>query len=385
MKWKPKTLNQEATRKKSMTESSNLKMSTSAATVDWRQELKNKERAKQRQQLNESAIGTPDYAEPPKPKVLNWREDLKKYEQPASALDRWKSAEGGLVLKKAKPPPSKPKEKQQEKIEPCTCNLGTCKQHPKFALKSAHSKKNESATGLKRSNTTLTSKKEESKAAKPRSSSVKPESKPKKYITKIINFVAIKIAVEDDEKRKRDDAFRKGIEKEEKAKAKSIEKKVEDKPPCKPSTPKKDKTPLKEATPPPPPKIEATKPVIPKAKTPVKKSTPSPKLIPKSPKCKPKPVPVEVKKPPVRKSSNIASRIFNAVTSPKSKRKIKQESPPKTVIKPIKQDEEVKVNPFKYTAYQSNVVTDTMFFGNRLEPKFILYISIFYCIAILLH
>ena len=347
-----------------------------AATVDWRQELKNKERAKQKQALSESTIGTPDYAEPAKPKVLNWREDMKKYEQPASALDRWKTADGGLVLKKAKPPPSKPKAKQQEKVEPCTCNLGTCKQHPKFALKSAHSKKNESASGLKRSNTTLTPKKEESKAVRPRSSSVKPESKPKKYITKIINFVAIKIAVEDDEKRKRDDAYRKGIEKEEKDKAKSVEKKTEDKPPRKPSIPKKEKTPVKEATPPPPPKLEATKPVIPKATTPVekklqpspkivKKSTPSPKLIPKSPKSKPKPVPVVEKKPPVRKSSNIASRIFNAVTSPKSKPKIKRESPPKTTIIPVKQEEEVKVKPFKYTAYQSNVVTDAMFFGNR--------------------
>jgi hypothetical protein len=381
-KWTPRIKNNEAANNSSKTDGSKLnnKGHTSAAPFDWRQELKNKEKAKQQEMMKETCIGTPDYAEPPKPKVLNWRDDLKNFEEPASALDKWKSAEGSVVLKKKRPPPSKPKVKEQQVEEQCTCNIGTCKKHPKFALKSARGKKSDPAnaknnTGLKRSNTTIC-KSEEVKTIKPRSSSVKPESKPKKYITKIINFVAIKVLVEDDEKRKRDEAFKKGIEKEEQAinKIKKEEpKKVS--PVRELRVPKKERTPPEPVIEPPAPQLTPPPPepsFIKKLLTPksspkmIKKSPPSPKILSKIlPISKQKPVAVIEPKKPKKASCNMASKIFG-IKSPKLRTRVKYESPEK-ITKPVapKPQEEIKIRPFKCTAHQPNVVTDAIFFGNR--------------------
>merc|ERR550539_785883 len=54
------------------------KISTASNSGDWRSEIKKRERAKQQEKLNAMPLGMPDYREPEKLQVVDWREKLKK-------------------------------------------------------------------------------------------------------------------------------------------------------------------------------------------------------------------------------------------------------------------------------------------------------------------
>ena len=211
---------------------------------DWRSEIKKRERAKQQEKLNAMPLGMPDYREPEKLQIVDWREKLKKEAADDNPLNKWKKFDTG-VKKTVRPPPQKPKPKQSTvpKEDPCTCNVGNCKVHSKFTFKSLKStpkkstssstpnltdqpkpeetlkrkpsvkKRPESQQSLKRSDSqqSLASKAaktdlETKPSGKPdnssRASSVVPEDE-KIEVIKIINFVAIKVTTRASEAQKK--------------------------------------------------------------------------------------------------------------------------------------------------------------------------------------
>ena len=72
-----------------------------------------------------------------KGQVFDWRAKLKEDEKDDNPMNKWKKFDTG-VKKTVRPPPLKPKPKPSlvPKEDPCTCNVGNCKVHFKFALKS---------------------------------------------------------------------------------------------------------------------------------------------------------------------------------------------------------------------------------------------------------
>ena len=126
------------------------KISAGGSSGDWRSEIKKRERAKQQEKLNAMPLGMPDYREPEKLQIVDWREKLKKEAADDNPMNKWKKFDTG-VKKTVRPPPQAQKPKQSKgfkKEDPCTCNVGNCKVHSKFAfsLKST-SKKNSGNTG----------------------------------------------------------------------------------------------------------------------------------------------------------------------------------------------------------------------------------------------
>merc|ERR1719186_2498902 len=92
---------------------------------DWRSEIKKRERAKQQEKLNAMPLGMPDYREPEKGQVFDWRAKLRDEEKDNDPMNKWKKFDTG-VKKNIRPPPLKPKPKPSlvPKEDPCTCNVG---------------------------------------------------------------------------------------------------------------------------------------------------------------------------------------------------------------------------------------------------------------------
>ena len=200
------------------------KISTASSTGDWRSEIKKRERAKQQEKLNAMPLGMPDYREPEKLQVVDWREKLKKEAADDNPMNKWKKFDSG-VKKTTRPPPQKPKPKPSKvpKEDPCTCNVGNCKVHSKFAfsLKSAAKKPSEvskpeeplkrrSSVKKKPEGSKPSKAESEAKAAKltsdhgSRASSVVADTNPDTTeVIKIINFVAIKMTTKNTSKKTR--------------------------------------------------------------------------------------------------------------------------------------------------------------------------------------
>ena len=70
----------------------------------------------------------PDYREPEKLQIVDWREKLKKEAADDNPMNKWKKFDTG-VKKTVRPPPqaAKPKQSKVPKEDPCTCNVGNCK------------------------------------------------------------------------------------------------------------------------------------------------------------------------------------------------------------------------------------------------------------------
>ena len=171
-------------------------------------------------------LGMPDYREPEKLQIVDWREKLKKEDD--NPMNKWKKFDSG-VKKTVRPPPQKPKPKPSKvpKEDPCTCNVGNCKIHSKFAFglkstakkstpattdqnnnkteeplkrRTSVKKKPESQPSLKRSdsNQSLASSKQmdlKKVKTESRASSVAPDDSEMVEVIKIINFVAIKMTM----------------------------------------------------------------------------------------------------------------------------------------------------------------------------------------------
>jgi len=359
-----------------------------ASSGDWRLEIKKREKAKMQEKMNAMKIGMPDYREPEKAKQLNWRDNLKQAEEDANPMNKWKKLDKAPA-KKPRAPPPKPKQKQQPKEEPCTCNVGTCKQHSKFTLKLNRVKKpteqpvaNEplqrkqsvKRPALKKAGEPVSKepvkykRSTSSPALRPTRESSKgpPE---KKYVTKIINFVAIKVAVDVDEESPKPER--------EPSPSKSPT-------PPPPPPPKPPSPPPKDPTPPPPP------PPTPPPPEPVREPTPPPPPPPPRPPVvladnpmkveRPKfvvpPPPVETKKRKERaeSSSDRFSRMFEV--KKRTTRKTYIEEPADYV--PRKRYTEVEVKPVKLTAHRENVVKQALFLGDTyrgIEAREIIHVE----------
>jgi len=371
------------------------KVTTAVGATDWRSEIKKRERAKQQEKLNAMPLGMPDYREPEKGTVFDWRAKLKDDEKNNDPMNKWKKFDTG-VKKTVRPPPLKPKPKASlvPKEDPCTCNVGNCKVHFKFALKSTAKKqesikvdeplKRKASVKKKSDNTTPSSgsklKKSDSDAKVPklnqdktrapsvaRESSVKPERK-KKEVIKIINFVAIKVIVDEEPEPPRKRSVKKAPD-ENKQKPplplnppppppKDITPPSPTPPPLKEPTP-----PPRSPTPPPPPKIpspppkEPSPPII-KVKIPtppLKKKLPTP---PPSPvyqrKFFPNPTPSEPFKPKMRDYTPATVKL---------KRVDYYEEGPKVIRRQYDNDTEVK--PLKFSSVHDNCIKKALFLGDQ--------------------
>ena len=350
---------------------------------DWRLEIKKRERAKQQEQLNAMKIGMPDYREPEKAKVDDWRDKLKEHEEANNPMNKWKKLDNGSV-KKPRAPPPKPKEKEQPKEEPCTCNIGTCKQHSKFTLRLASVKKPDTLKveeplkrkpspkkniGSKVSNGTSKDTRGAS-VEKGRSSSLLKETlaptEKKETVTRIINFVAIKISVEEDQKLSRKRSVK-------------TKPKRSDKPT--PPPPLEAPPPPPIESPPPPPNDPTPPPQPPPPPPTVKEPTPPPEPPPTPPKEATPPLPIKLTLPPPKPKSPspppYKSRSFP--NPPKSEPyKVRHLELVKTTVKMKYVDEpsspkfsrkrysaDVDVKPVKFSAVRENCVKKALFLGDQ--------------------
>jgi hypothetical protein len=368
---------------------------------DWRAEIKKREREKLQEKMNAMKIGMPDYREPEKLQVIDWRDTLQAQAEENNPLNKWKKFDSGMMVKKVRPPPVQEKPKAQVKENPCTCNVGTCKQHSKFSLKLTPSSKKAVDEPLKRkasprknmqsqlsqedakpagSNVADDQTQKEPKIAKlaenskldnqsvprDRTRSISVARDPKapvekrETVTKIINFVAIKMTVEES------GLVRRRLVKKKKA-AKEVPPPPPEPqpPPSPPPVPPIVESPLetaviKDPTPPPPP-------VIP---TPPRDPTPPPVMeLPPCPPPPPKPR-TPSPPPPVRKffpdppPSEPYKPKFHEFKPTQVKLKyVPDEESPKLTRKRFSSDVEVK--PFKLTAQRDNCVKKALFLGDQ--------------------
>ena len=387
------------------------KVSAGGAAGDWRSEIKKRERAKQQEKLNAMPLGMPDYREPEKPQIVDWREKLKKEAENDNPMNKWKKFDSG-VKKTVRPPPQKPKPKPSKspKEDPCTCNVGNCKIHSKFAFTSLKStaKKNTTATttdqnnnktdepmkrrtsvrkrqqegqsSLKRSdsNQSLASSKQtelkkvkmESRAGS-RASSAAPEDTEMVEVIKIINFVAIKMTMKASDVKKTDNCTivspppplpshppppvpKDYSPSQQSCSQKSSSKSLTPSPPRDPPPPRK-------ATPPPPPKTPTPPPPPPKLPSPVKEEIkpvekPNPERTP-SPvyqrKFFPNPEPSEPYKP----------KIWDYTPNTVKLKRTKEYYVEEPVIR-RQFSADLEVAPVKFSSNQDNCVKKALFVGN---------------------
>ena len=364
--------------------------------LDWRLEIKKREHAKQQKELNAMPLGMPEYAEPEKMKVNDWRDALKEQEEANNPLNKWRKLSGGV--KKPRAPPPKPVKKTITKEEPCTCNVGTCKQHSKFTLRLAPVKKVEPSKieePLKRRSSVKKTSKvaaEDSKDVKSkklngensssrkssltldplenangdrrRGSSVVRDSRApsvKRTVTKVINFVAIQVTVDDEALTiQRRPSVKKTLEtkvsnstpNESPSPPKSPERTQEESLPPLPAPPPMPPTLQKSPTPPlPPPPRKETPPVIVLPTPVIKAKSPSP------PPYKSKAFPMPVRSEPWRRG-----HIEVQKTSVKLKY-VEENNSPKYSRKRYSADIEVK--PVKFSADRENCVKQAVFTGNQ--------------------
>ena len=365
---------------------------------DWRAEIKKREREKLQEKMNAMKIGMPDYREPEKLQIIDWRDTLQAQAEESNPLNKWKKFDSGIMVKKVRPPVVPEKTKAPAKENPCTCNVGTCKQHSKFALKLTPSSKKAMDETLKRkasprkvqsqlppedSSPSSVGKvasdqaQKEPKIAKlaeqqhpmgrdrTRSISVAREQRAppekKETVTKIINFVAIKMTVEEA-----------GLTRRKSVKKKpAAVKPVKEPPPPIPEPPSPPPTPVpepevaevKEPSPVPPPKSPS--PVRDPTPPPPPPSPPPPPPPPPPPKIRtPSPPPPPRKLFPNPAPSEPYQAKFHEFKPTQVKLKyVPDEDSPNFNRKRFSSDIEVK--PFKLTAQRDNCVLKALFLGDQ--------------------
>ena len=367
------------------------KISTASSNGDWRSEIKKRERAKQQEKLNAMPLGMPDYREPEKLQVVDWREKLKKEAADDNPMNKWKKFDTG-VKKATRPPPQKPKPKPSKvpKEDPCTCNVGNCKVHSKFAfsLKSTAKKSSTDVskteeplkrrTSVKKSGSKTLKTETEVKSTKPstdpasRASSVVPESDTTEVI-KIINFVAIKVTTKNTSKKS------KSTEELEKLPLPSEHPSCVSKDPSPPSTLSSSQSPVPS---PPPPRVPSPPPPV--MKTPVQSQSRTASPEPPAPVLEPEPceeAKVPVLTPP---ASPPASPVYQRKYFPnpepsepfrpavrdytpnvvKIKRTDSEYSEQPSVVR-RQFSSEVEVRPVRFTSVQDNCVKKALFVGDQ--------------------
>ena len=375
---------------------------------DWRQEIKKREHARQQKELNAMPLGMPEYAEPEKLKVNDWRDTLKEQEEANNPLNKWRKLSGGV--KKPRAPPPKPVQKEVVKEEPCTCNVGTCKQHSKFTLRLAPVKKPESCKGeepLKRRSSVKKNSKPATDTAKDTSSGKRTKSEApssrkssltndpleatsgerkrgpslsrdsrapsvKRTVTKVINFVAIQVTVDDQEPTitRRPSIKRKPEDQNSPPQPVKI---PESKPhsviqkPAKLAPPPPTPPPPKEPTPPPPtpPPPKEPTPPPPPPPPPVKEKTPPVIMAPVAKQKSPSPPPYKSRTfpNPVKSEPWRRERLIEVQKTQVKLKYVDESTSPKYSRKRFSADIEVK--PVVFSADKDNCVKKAVFIGNQ--------------------
>ena len=332
--------------------------------------------------------------------IVDWREKLKKEAENDNPINKWKKFDSG-VKKTIRPPPQKPKPKTHKapKEDPCTCNVGNCKVHSKFALSLKSTTKKNSATNntnpepakpeetlkrkpsvKKRSDNNPLSKlsktdSEGKTGSKPssRASSVVPEDE-KVEVIKIINFVAIKVTMKASEVQKNmkleEPVTAKPVasaptttpnEKDLSSQSCSLESSSSPSPPPPPREPTPPPPPKPPSPPPPEPtvfvKIPSPEPLIEETPEPLLKS-PSPEK-PLSPvyqrKFFPNPEPMEPYKPKIRDYTPTTVKL-------KRTEEYFEEAPP-SFKRQFSSD--LDVAPVKFSSSKDNCVKKALFVGDQ--------------------
>ena len=386
------------------------KVSAGGASGDWRSEIKKRERAKQQEKLNAMPLGMPDYREPEKPQIVDWREKLKKEAENDNPMNKWKKFDSG-VKKTVRPPPQKPKPKPSKapKEDPCTCNVGNCKIHSKFAfgLKSTAKKstpattdqnnnktdepmkrrtsvrkrQQESQSSLKRSdsNQSLASSKQtdlkkvktESRAGS-RASSAAPEDTEMVEVIKIINFVAIKMTMKASDVKKTDNCtivsppppipshppppVPKDDSPSQQSPQKSSSKSLTPSPPREPSPPPRI------ATPPPPPPRTPTPPP-PKEPSPVQEAIKPIEKVVTKPEQTPSPVYQRKFFPNPEPSEPYKPKVWDYTPNTVKLKRTKEFYVEEPVIR-RQFSNDIEVAPVKFSSSQDNCVKKALFVGN---------------------
>ena len=178
------------------------------ASVDWREELKNRDKAKQLEALKNYKIGTPDYKEPEK--------EAENEEKPKIVDNKWEKSKAKWERIKLKPTnrqESKPKEKESvANDEPFKINLRpvnngrikTSKNEEKVDRILRKDDKSEIVNEVnsnkivsRRNSVQLQEEKSKPSRTKPKRQQQQEATDDKKYVIKVINFVAIKVPVEE--------------------------------------------------------------------------------------------------------------------------------------------------------------------------------------------
>ena len=188
------------------------------SSVDWREELKNRDRAKQLEDLKRYKVGMPDYKEPEKEK-----EEMEAAEEKRKAELKTKSNWKRISLKPTTRPDEKKKEtdSSSKPDEPFKVSLRPVRerkanrndvpssQNEKDVLHQSSSDEFDKGTKEKNERTSFlkkNTKKENTPPFKKSNSKQELDEKPsskkkctedKQYVIKIINFVAIKVPVEE--------------------------------------------------------------------------------------------------------------------------------------------------------------------------------------------
>ena len=371
------------------------KISVASSSGDWRSEIKKRERAKQQEKLNAMPLGMPDYREPEKLQVVDWREKLKKEAADDNPMNKWKKFDSG-VKKTTRPPPQKPKPKPSKvpKEDPCTCNVGNCKVHSKFAFSLKSTAKKAPSDGAKTEEPLKRRSSVKKKTELPSSKSLKTEAevKPPKLNTdhasrassvapegqsdtteviKIINFVAIKVTTKNTSKKS------KSTEELEKLPPPSeppppVPKDPSPSPMSSSQSPVSSPPPVKDPSPPPPPPVE----------TPMEQSKilePSPEPPAPSPPPEPEPSCVRVSAPSPPPSPVYQRKYFpNPEPAEPFRPAVRDYTPNLVKIKRAESDyceqppllkrqfsSEVEVRPVRFTAMQDNCVKKALFVGDQ--------------------
>ena len=184
-------------------------------SVDWREELKNRDKAKQLEALKNYKIGTPDYKEPDK----ELEEKEKQLQQQQALLEKNKLEKSKTKWERIKLKPTnrgevKQKEKEAAADEPFKINLRPVNERLKTGKneeksesvscnniqekKSSETISRSSKTSSRRNSVQQQEEKIKPSKSKPKRQQQQQEqlSDDKKYVIKIINFVAIKVPIE---------------------------------------------------------------------------------------------------------------------------------------------------------------------------------------------
>ena len=173
------------------------------ASVDWREELKNREKAKQLEALKGFKMGMPDYKEPEKEKEEQEKEPIEDSKWGKSSRNKWERVKLKPAVRHEEK--TKVKETVAKSDEPFKINLRPVSDRKVIKPEESKTATVEKKQDIKETNVDMKGIKDKPSSRRnsmqPKEEKAKVKTKnskqdDKQYIIKVINFVAIKVPVE---------------------------------------------------------------------------------------------------------------------------------------------------------------------------------------------